>query len=241
MKINIGILKNALKNLIKLVRYNLKIVFMNRFVWFVLASFAFFVFIVFMQLYNNEIADESFIYDALIFPGILLLFYPTVFGIQADKDARILEILFGIPDYRYKVWLVRLCLVFLLVFIFVEALATISYLGVVRFSIIEMGLQLMLPLGFFGCFAFMISTLVKSGYGTAVIIIILGVMLLILADPLEHSMWNVFLNPFRIPDNLNEIVWQNITLKNRIFIGSSIIVFLLYGLFNLQKREQFIG
>ena len=89
--------------------------------------------------------------------------------------------------------------------------------------------------------AFMISTLVKSGYGTAVILIILGLFILILAEPLETSMWNVFLNPFQIPEDLNEIVWQNITFKNRIFMVSSIFVFLLYGLFNLQRREAFMG
>ena len=40
----------------------------------------------------------------LMFPSMLLIFYPAVFGIQNDEDSRILEILFGIPDYKYKVW-----------------------------------------------------------------------------------------------------------------------------------------
>jgi hypothetical protein len=235
------IILNFLVTLRSLIRYNLKIIFVNRFIWFMLAAFLFYAFIVFMQLWNNDTTDEAFIYNALIFPGILLLFFPTVFGIQTDKDARILEILFGIPDYRYKVWLVRIVMIFLLVFIFLLVISLLSSFGLVRINAFEMAGQLMLPLLFFGSMAFMISTLVKSGYGTAVILIILGLFILILAEPLETSMWNVFLNPFQIPDNLNEIVWQNITFKNRVFLGSSIAVFLLYGLFNLQRREGFMN
>ena len=37
------------------------------------------------------------------------------------------------------------------------------------------------------------------------------------------------------------IVWQNITFKNRIFLVSSILIFTLYGLFNLQRREGFMN
>jgi len=228
-------------NIVKcLTRYNLKIVFMNRFIWFLLASLAFYIFIVFMRIRNNNLVDEAFIYNALIFPGILFLFFPTVFGIQMDKDARILEILFGIPDYRYKVWLVRLLLIFILSYVFILLLVLISSLGLLKVHLFEMSSQLMLPLLFFGTFAFMVSTVVKSGFGTTVILIILGVFLIFLSENLGSSMWNVFLNPFDIPNRLNEIVWQGITLKNRIFLGSSIMVFLLYGLSNLQRREGFM-
>jgi len=235
------VLVNMWMTLKNLIRYNLKIIFVNRFIWFLLAAMIFYIFIVFMRVWNNNIPDEAFVYNALIFPGILLLFFPTVFGIQTDKDARVLEILFGIPDYRYKVWLVRLIMIFLIVFVFVLILAGLSSFGLIRLNVFEMAGQLMLPLFFFGSMAFMISTLVKSGYGTAVILIILGLFILTLAEPLESSMWNVFLNPFQIPNDLNEIVWQNITFKNRIFLVSSILIFTLYGLFNLQRREGFMN
>lgn len=44
-------------------------------------------------------------YSMLLVPSILLIFYPTCFGIQNDQDAKTLEIIFGIPNYRYKIWL----------------------------------------------------------------------------------------------------------------------------------------
>ncbi len=57
------------------------------------------------------------IYGLLAFPAILLVFFPSVFGIQSDADQRTLEIIFGIPDYRYKVWLVRYLMILVLVFL----------------------------------------------------------------------------------------------------------------------------
>jgi hypothetical protein len=57
---------------------------------------------------------------------------------------------------------------------------------------------------------------------------------------LERTMWNIFLNPFDIPNRFNEMVWQEITMKNRIFLAVGSLLFVLYGLFNLQKREKFI-
>ena len=84
------------------------------------------------------------------------------------------------------------------------------------------------------------STLIKNGNGTAVVMVLIGVALLILQDAVERTQWNVFLNPFEIPSNLNEVIWQGLITKNRIFLGVGIIVFILYGLFNLQKREKFV-
>jgi hypothetical protein len=70
--------------------------------------------------------------------------------------------------------------------------------------------------------------------------VIIGVLLLIISSALERTMWNIFLNPFNIPNRLNEMVWQEITMKNRIFLAVGSLLFVLYGLFNLQKREKFI-
>ena len=71
--------------------------------------------------------------------------------------------------------------------------------------------------------------------------ILIGVALLILKeDVFERTQWDIFLNPFQIPNNLNEVIWLGLISKNRIFLGIGIVVFILYGLFNLQKREKFI-
>jgi hypothetical protein len=223
-----------------MVKYNMKVIFGNRFVWFILAALAFYFFIAITNIYDNSVIDEGFIYGLQIMPGLLLIFYPMTFGIQNDLDAGILEILFGIPDYRYKVWLVRLLLVFVLVFLMMLGLTAMSYYLLAPVSLFGLSFHVMFPIYFLGSLAFLFSTIIKNGNGTAVVMVIIGVLLLILSNALERTMWNIFLNPFSIPNRLNEMVWQEVTLKNRIFLSVGSLLFVLFGLFNLQKREKFI-
>jgi len=233
-------LKNTLNLVGKMIQYNFRIIFGGRFIWFLLAAFAFYAFVAIMAVWNGELPDEEFVYDTLLFPAILLIFYPMTFGIQNDLDAGILEILFGIPDYRYKVWLVRLVLVFILVFLLLIGFAAISYIFLTPVNLFEMTRQLMFPVFFLGGMAFMFSTVIKNGNGTAVVMVILGVVLLIVSEAVERTMWNIFMNPFNPPRNMNEVIWEGIAMKNRIFLVAGTLVFILYGLFNLQKRERFI-
>jgi hypothetical protein len=205
-----------------------------------LAAFVFFMFFAIQTVWNGQGITEGTVYNLLVFPGILLIFYPSVFGIQSDDDARMLEILFGIPNYRYKVWLVRLLMIYVLIFLIILLFTGAASVLLYRVSILEMSYQLMYPIVFMGSMAFMFSTVIKNGNGTAVIMVLIGVALLILQDAVQRTQWNVFLNPFQIPNNFNEIIWHGLITKNRIFLGVSMIVFILYGLYNLQKREKFV-
>ena len=225
---------------LKMARYNLKIIFAGRFIWFVLAALLFFLLLSISMVYNNPGYNSSSVYGILIFPGILLVFYPTVFGIQSDADSRILEILFGIPNYRYKVWMVRLVMIFLLTWFFLYLFCWVGYYGLLPFSVFEMSYQLMFPVFFLGTLAFLVSTMVKNGNGTAVVMIIIGVIVLIMADSLDRTQWNVFHNPYSIPNQMNEMIWQQISQKNRLFLMVCSVIFLLGGLTNLQKREKFL-
>ncbi|GET21917.1 hypothetical protein [Prolixibacter denitrificans] len=235
------IVKNRWLDLIvRMARYNMKIIFAGRFLWFFLASLVFYILLAINLVFNEPGYTMSSVYGILYFPAVLLIFYPTAFGIQNDADARILEILFGIPDYRYKVWLVRLVMIFILVWLFLLVFCVLGYYALVPFPINSMSLQLMFPVVFLGCMSFMLSTVVKNGNGTAVIMVIVGITLLILSDLLSRTQWNVFLNPFSIPDDMNELIWSQITQKNRIFLAVGSVIFLLVGLTNLQRREKFL-
>src|SRR4030042_4892172 len=89
----------------KMIVYNLRIIFANKFIWFLAGSVAFYLGLSVIYVLSNEISRMHDLYGVFLFSGILLIFYPSVFGIQNDQDARTIEILFGIPNYRYKVWL----------------------------------------------------------------------------------------------------------------------------------------
>jgi len=100
--------------------------------------------------------------------------------------------------------------------------------------------QLFFPLLFMGNLAFYLSTQIRSGNGTAVVMVILGVFMIILGDFLRNTMWDVMLNPFETPQNIHALIWEQTIVKNRMFLVIGSIVFLLFGLLNLQKREKFV-
>ncbi len=232
--------RSILQNTYSLARYNIRIIFGGKFIYFILAAFIFFlVFGTIMALDNSEMRIED-IFGLLAFPAILLVFFPSVFGIQSDADQRTLEIIFGIPDYRYKVWLVRYFMILVLVFLLLFPFAGLAYYALVSFPILPMILHLMVLVLFASSLGFCLSTLVKNGNATAVIMVILGLFFLILADEMDESKWNMFLNPFSTPRDLNDIVWREIIRQNRLIMGISSLVFLLLGLLNLQQREKFL-
>ena len=174
---------------------------------------------------------------------MLLIFYPVVFGIQNDEDNRILEIIFGIPNYRYKVWGLRMLMVYIANYFILVIFAYVARLLLYPVNILEMAAQLIFPMLFFGNLAFMFSTITRSGNGTAVIMIILGLVFFIFMNAngsISNSYWNVFLNPFSIPRDIHPMIWQNTIIKSRLFLLIGGIVFLMIGLLNLQKREKFV-
>lgn len=230
----------ALHNIYSLSRHNLKIIFGGKFVYFILAALIFFLLFGTITALDSNVMELSDVYGLIAFPAILLVFYPVVFGIQGDADQRTLEIIFGIPDYRYKVWLVRYVMILLLVFALLFPFTALAHWALVSTPIIRMILQLMVLVVFVSALGFCISTIVKNGNASAVIMVILGLVFLILSDELDESKWNIFLNPFNTPGNINEIVWQETIRQNRIIMGISSLVLLLLGLLNLQNREKFL-
>lgn len=220
--------------------YNLRIIFANKFIWFLAGSVAFYLGLSVIYVLSNEITRMPDLYGVFLFSGILLIFYPSVFGIQNDQDSRTIEILFGIPNYRYKVWLVRIMLILVIAFLIMLVFTWLSSVLIIKFDFINVTVQVMIPVFFLGMMAFMLSTLIRNGNGTAVVMIIFGIFFLILEDSLRKSQWNVFLNPFNPAYDISETTWALITLKNRIILITGTIIFLLAALLNLQKREKFM-
>lgn len=226
----------------KMIVYNLRIIFANKFIWFLAGSVLFYLGLSVNYVFSNDISRMNDLYGMFLFSGLLLVFYPSAFDIQNDQDARTIEILFGIPNYRYKVWLVRIVLIFVIAFLIMLVFTFLSSVLIVKFRFVNMTAQVMVPVLFLGFMAFMLSTVVRNGNGTAVLMIIFSLFFMILSnnDFLRKSQWNVFLNPYDLPYDVNETTWAIITLKNRIILITGSIIFLLVALFNLQKREKFM-
>lgn len=233
-------MNSALMLIGRIIRYNLKIVFAGRFFFFLLAALAFYVFFMVISVFDNVELNIAFLYDITFFPALLLIFYPMVFGIQRDDDARMLEILFGIPNYRYKVWLVRLVLIYLLVFVMLILFASLGSYLLYPIEPVRLATQLAYPVCFLGALSFLLSTKIKNGNATAVVMVILGFCLNIFSEIFENSMWDIFLNPFDSPRQYTQVAFQQVIWKNRVFLSVGTVVLILGALLNLQKREKYI-
>jgi len=220
--------------------YNLRIIFANKFIWFLVGSILFYVGLSIFYVFTNDVSKMEDLYGIFLFSGVLLVFYPSVFGVQNDQDARTIEILFGIPNYRYKIWLVRILLIFIIAFLIMLVFTFLSSVLIVKFRIVNMTAEVMAPVIFLGVMAFMLSTIIRNGNGTAVVMIVFGLLFLVLSGTLSRSQWNVFLNPYSVPRDLNEVSWSIISFKNRVILICGTIVFLMAALYNLQKREKFM-
>jgi hypothetical protein len=223
-----------------MILYNLRIIFANRFIWFLTGSVVFYIGLSVIYVFNADVSRMDDLYGVFLFSGLLLVFYPSAFGVQNDQDARTIEILFGIPNYRYKVWLVRIILIFVITFLIMMVFTFLASVLIVKFQVVKVTAQVMVPVLFLGMMAFMLSTVVRNGNGTAVLMIIFGLIFMIMQEPLRKSQWNVFLNPFTPTWDVNETTWAIIALKNRIILITGSVLFLLAALYNLQKREKFM-
>ena len=235
------ILKNKIFLVVQVFHYNLKIIFANKFIFFLLGALGFYMLITIINLFNTEsYFSERDVYNLLLFPGLLVIFYPCTFGIQNDMDTRMIEVLFGIPNYRYKVWLLRLGIIFCLVYCFLLLLGYLSTLALVPVPSFQFALQLMFPIFFLGTLAFLMSTLIRNGSGTAAIMIMIGLFTWVSSGILGENKWNIFLNPYAIPASLSPVVWQEMLFYNRLYLFVGSLLAILAALYRLQKREKFV-
>jgi hypothetical protein len=222
-------------------RYNVANVFSGRAVYFMILASAIFLAVVVLNLVSRVSAfSGQKIYDYLLIPGILLVFYPAVFAIQNDKDARMIETLFGIPDYRYKIWLARYVTLYLVVAALLFLLGVFCRVGLASFPLAKMVLELMVPVVFVGSLAFFIASLTGSGLATAVILVVVVLLFWLFRGSLADSPWFLFHNPFTAVSEVRTLVLAKTTVANRLYFISGSVVLTMLALLRLQKREKFV-
>jgi len=205
-----------------------------------LAVAVFLAVVVFNLMSRSAARGPEQVYNYLLIPAVLLTFYPSAFAIQSDKDAEMIETLFGIPDHRTKVWLARLATLVVLVAGIIFFLAVFCRIGLTEFPLGTMVVQLMFPVLFLASLAFFLACLTGSGNSTAVILVLILLLFWALAGTLKGSSWFLFHNPFAGVSQLQTLVWKKITLANRLYLSIGSIFLLMLALLRLQNRERYI-
>ena len=232
---------NRIKTIVAFLRYNALHIFGGRFIIFLgLALGLFFLVLIIGLLGRGGTPNSERLFNYLLAPGILLVFYPAVYGIQRDQDTRMVETLFGIPDYRYKVWLTRLVTLYIIIAALMLVLVLVCRLTLADFPVWRMVYHVMMPVIFLGSLAFYISAQSTSGNVTAVIMVVFLMFFWVLGDEIQTSSWNLFHNPFRSAEALQSLVWAQTTFYNRLYLIMGSVVTTLFALLRLQNREKFI-
>lgn len=232
---------DRLRSLAAFFRYNVFTAFSGKFIYVLILAIVLFLVIVILYVLNNDASPSpEAVYNFLLFPGVLLVFYPSAFAIQNDVDSRMIETLFGIPDYRYKIWLVRSLTQYMVIGALLLILAVLCRLGLAEFPVGSMVFHLMFPVIFIGSLGFMIAALTRSGNASAVILVLLVLFFWIALEDLEGSRWYVFHNPFQSVEQIETLLLAETTLLNRIYLLIGAVVAMLFGLLRLQHREKYI-
>jgi hypothetical protein len=232
---------DRIKSLVAFIRYNATIVFAGKSIYFLILAIVLLLAVsIFYVLNNDAPPGAQAVYYFLLVPGVLLIFYPSAYSIQNDVDSRMIETLFGIPDYRYKIWLARSLTHYLAVAVLLLLLAVLCRLGLATFSLNSMLFHLMFPVVFLGSLGFMTAVLTRSGNSTAVVMVAVVLFFWFTAESLEGSPWNLFHNPFADVEQIETFLLSETTLYNRIYLFVGSVIATMFGLLRLQQREKFI-
>lgn len=231
---------NSLKTIFLLAKYNFKILFGGRYLVFMALSLLLFGYLLFQSAYSGVALTEIVVYKDLIFPSLLLIFYPTTYGIQKDEECKILEIFFCIPNYMYKVWLLRLIFIFGACLINILILSYLAHLLLCPVDIMKMTYQVMFTVILFGSLAFYLSTLIKSGNGVAIVLLGTFGLIVYVGSMFENTMWNVMLNPFNEPTEIHPDIWAGTISNSRLLLSCTSVGLILISLVNLRRRESLL-
>ena len=223
------------------VRYSASQVFARKFIFFLLLALLTFCVVVVVHTLQEEIPpNAASVYYFLLVPGLLLTLYPSAYAVQSETDARMLETLFGIPDYRFKVWLARHLVQHLVIAGILLLLAQLCDLALADLPVWEMVFHLMFPIMFLSSVGFMLATLFRSGNGAAAIMLLVGIVFWMSHGAFDGSRWSIYINPFEQAGASDYIARNTEVYYNRAYLGVGIVLTTLLALLRLQRRELFV-
>jgi ABC-type transport system involved in multi-copper enzyme maturation permease subunit len=173
-------------------------------------------------------------------PGTVLAIYLTMDLVASERDKDTLEILFSTAASHHTTWGIRMVAVLGVLTVSIISMSLISYYIFAEFPYGWGGLNALAPSLFIACLTFLFSTLCRSGNASAMLS--LGVLLVILvtAETLKETPYFLFLNPLSPPSNIDEDLWFEQALYNRVTIIISGALFIFFALRRMGTREKIL-
>jgi len=236
-------LKNRLINFYHVIRLNEKFIFSQRFLFFfggVLLYFIIFCVVNYFKSSAERIGEGGIFMWLLIIPGIALIFYPSMSIITSEIENRTIEVIFSTADSRYRVWLARIFTLYLSLALIIFVLCGLSFIFISDFPFWGSFFHSLFPPIFISSVIIMLSVIFGSANAAGLVSLIIILFLFIIYEPLSSTGFNLFLNPYIKPPNIDYKLWGNIIWYNRIGILILSGFMLYYSMFKLNKREKYI-
>jgi ABC-type transport system involved in multi-copper enzyme maturation permease subunit len=176
-------------------------------------------------------------------PGAVLAIYLTMDLVAGERDRNTLEVLFSASMSHYKIWVTRMLAVYVVLLVTLVGMSTLSYYLFAEFPFLLGGLNAFLPAFLIASLTFFFSVTCRSGNAAGMLSLGVLVLILITSDPdiLGDTVFFVFLNPFDPPMGMEEMMWDDRVLINRLGILATGCLLLFLGLRRMERRERLLN
>ena len=225
-------------------RLNTRIVFSNRFAWFLFGLLAYCIFLYVVNyrsnIYNRMTPND--IYHVLLqLPLIALAVFLNMNLIASEKENRTLEITFTTAGSRIKIWLIRFGSLCLLFFIMAILLSLIGFFFFTDLPIWGFAFHTYVPAFFIAGMVFYFSVKFRSGLAAGMVSAVLLFLMLIFNEALEGTRWSIFFNHYDRPHNrVDPSVWNDWIWQNRIGLIVLGAAFIFAALRAMRHREKLL-
>jgi len=235
-------MKQMFYNLRKLILYNVRILFSHKFFYFFGAVLLYFVVVCSVNYFQAEdhITGRDVMPALLLPPACVLAVYLSMEIISFERENKTIESVFTTSGSIYKVWMIKLGVTYLIIIAVLLLLEILAFLFVAGFPIFSTLFHSIVPIIFIGNLTFYFSVKFRSGNAAGMITVIIILFFLMLTEPLEHSRFFLFLNPFNKPRDMELVIWDRIIFQNRIGIIAFSSLFLYLGMVATKKREKLL-
>ena len=190
--------------------------------------------------------DEGFtankaLYVLVEIPGAVLAIYLAMDLVAGERDRRTLETLFSTATSHYGIWTMRMVAVYVVLLATLLGMSAVAYFLFAEFPFVLGGFNAFAPAFLLVNLTFFFSVLCKSSNTAGMISLGVIIGVLLSAEALQETYYFLFLNPFNLPLGIDDAVWAEMVLLNRLalLLGGGLLLFL--GLRRMAHRERLLA
>ena len=173
-------------------------------------------------------------------PGAVLAVYLTMDLVAGERDRDTLEILFSSSSSHYGIWVVRMVSIWVVLLVALLLMGTLSYFLFAEFPFFKGALNALVPAFFVTSLTFFFSVLCRSSNAAGMLAMGVLVLVFLTSDTLQGSPYFLFLNPFESPMGVDETIWGEQALLNRLGFVVFGLLMVFFALRRMEYRERLL-